>query len=62
MTAPEKPRSRSWGMDDLEFGRQGQLYLKAIPSLILEKWVRENRQQEANYITRGGPHEKAYFW
>jgi hypothetical protein len=49
-------------MDDLEFGRQGQLYLKAIPILILEKWVRENRQQEANYITRGGPHEKAYFW
>lgn len=52
MEKPGKPQPRSWEIDDLEeLGRQGQLFLKVIPVLILEKWVREDRQEgSANYI------------
>ena len=50
--ATRKKPPRPWEIDDLEdLGRQGELYLKAIPVLILEKWVREKRQEgKANYI------------
>jgi hypothetical protein len=52
MAKLKQPQSRSWEINDLEeLGRQGQLFLKAIPVLILEKWVREDREEgTANYI------------
>jgi hypothetical protein len=54
MTTPKKP-PRSWDVDNLlDLGRrQGEKskYLKAIPVLILEKWVREGREEGvANYV------------
>jgi len=53
MARREKP-PRSWTIDDLlDLGRkQGEkgAYLKAIPVLILEKWVSEGRIEDvANY-------------
>jgi len=52
MATREKP-PRPWNIDDLlDLGKQsGITYLKAIPALILEKWVREERQEGiANFI------------
>jgi hypothetical protein len=52
--AKRKKPPRSWTIDDLlDLGRkQGEKgrYLKAVPVLILEKWVSEGREEEvANY-------------
>lgn len=44
---------RSWEIDDLEdLGKKsGATYLKAVPVLILEKWVQEGRKEgTANYV------------
>lgn len=52
MATPKKP-PRAWEIDDLlDLGRKsGVTYLKAVPVLILEKWVREGREEgAANYV------------
>ena len=52
MAAPKKP-PRPWDIDDLlDIGkRTDATHLKAIPVLILEAWVRGNREEEvANYV------------
>jgi hypothetical protein len=52
MTTSEKP-ARPWRMQDLQsLGRRGKkTYLKAVPVLILEKWVRgDGKEGIANYI------------
>ena len=51
--ATRKKPPRSWEVDDLlDLGRrEGVTYLKTIPVLILEKWVREGREEgAANYV------------
>jgi uncharacterized protein (TIGR02391 family) len=53
--APQENPPRPWYIDDLlDLGRrQGEKgnYLKALPVLILEKWVQEKREEEsANYV------------
>jgi hypothetical protein len=55
MAAPKKHQPRKWEIDDLlDLGKRekerGQ-FLKAVPVIILEKWVREGREKDvANYI------------
>jgi len=52
MATREKP-PRPWEVDDLhDLGRRsGVTYLKAIPVLILEQWVREGKEEDkANYV------------
>lgn len=52
MATREKP-PRPWDVDDLlDLGRrEGVTYLKAIPVLILEEWVRgERKKDKANYV------------
>jgi uncharacterized protein (TIGR02391 family) len=55
MAAPKKHQPRKWEIDDLlDLGKrekeEGQ-FLKAVPVIILEKWVREGREKDvANYI------------
>jgi hypothetical protein len=52
MAAPKKP-SRQWDIDDLlSLGRKsGVTYLKAVPVLILEKWVQGEREKGvANFV------------
>jgi sugar-specific transcriptional regulator TrmB len=52
MTARKRP-PRPWDIDDLQdIGKKGGItFLKAIPVLILEKWVREGREEKvANYV------------
>jgi hypothetical protein len=46
-------RARPWNIDDLQdVARQGEAYLKAVPVLILEKWVRgKKRVGVANLVT-----------
>ena len=46
MATSKKP-PRSWDIDDLKtIGRRGKVtYLKAVPVLFLEKWVREGREE-----------------
>jgi hypothetical protein len=54
MAAPKKKPPRAWSIDDLlDLGkRSGVTYVKATPVLILEKWVRAERQEgEANFVT-----------
>ena len=52
MATPEKP-PRPWDIDDLlDLGKQSEgIHLKAVPVLILENWVRGERQEGvANYV------------
>jgi len=52
MATQQKP-PRAWEVDDLlDLGKRGGgTYLKAVPVLILEKWVREGREVDAaNYV------------
>jgi uncharacterized protein (TIGR02391 family) len=52
MTARKKP-PRSWDIDDLlDIGKRGGIrHVKAIPVLLLEEWVRRDREEGvANYV------------
>ncbi len=55
MRVPKKRPPRSWEVDDLlDLGRREGVkatYLKAIPVLILERWVQGGREEDvANYV------------